>query len=126
MTALFAVLFIAAFLALAFMTFSRLFFSDAICKPAIREWAISEKIDYAFDDVDWLEEFPFFNRGPFLFRRINTQKVYRLLVTIDGQQKIAYVRVGHWLWGLLHPVVVMRLRKESNQPSQPVPLTRHG
>jgi hypothetical protein len=50
---------------------------------------------------------------------VNTQKVYRLFVTIDGQPKIAYVRVGHWLLGLLHPVVVMRLKKE--EPTQPPP-----
>lgn len=125
MDAIFAFLIITAFLAVLITISARLFFSDAICKPAIREWATKERIDYAFDDVDWQEKFLFFDQDPFPFRA-STQKVYRLLVTINGQEKIAYVRVGHWLWGILHPVVVMRLEKESNQASQPTPLKRRG
>jgi hypothetical protein len=46
---------------------------------------------------------------------LNNQRVYRLMVTINGQQKAAYVRVGHWLLGLLHPVVVMRFKNVSEQ-----------
>jgi len=37
--------------------------------------------------------------------------VYRLLVTVRGEEKVAYVRVGHWLLGLLYPVVSMRLKE---------------
>jgi hypothetical protein len=112
MESLLVILTVVAILAVLAMMVARLFFSDAICRPAIREWAIREGIDYAFDDVDWLEEWPIFDRGPFLFRMVNTQKVYRLLVTKDGQERVAYVRVGHWLLGLLRPVVVMRMREE--------------
>jgi len=76
------------------------------------------QIDYAFDDVDCWHEWPFPDRGPFLFRMMNTQKVYRLLITRDGQEEIAYVRVGHWALGLLYPVVSMRWKSEPSQKSK--------
>jgi hypothetical protein len=109
MSAIGALFIFVSCLAVAAMLVARIFFSDAISKPAIRRWAVHEQIDYAFDDHDIIEDS--FDRGPFLWRTVNTQKVYRLLVTVRGEEKVAYVRVGHWLLGLLYPVVSMRLKE---------------
>jgi hypothetical protein len=117
MNAVAMVLFIPVFLLVVAMIAARIFLSREICWPVIEAWAAREGFVVEDDEVD-----PFFaDHGPFLFRTSSGQKVYRLRVRYRGEQRIAYARCGHWLFGLLKPTLTIRWKEEPNKAPEPTP-----
>jgi hypothetical protein len=111
MDAIAIVLILAATLLTVAVLVARIFFSHMICWPVLEAWAVREGVEIENDEVDML--FP--DRGPFLFRALNAQRVYRLRVIQRGEARIAYARCGHWLLGLLKPTLSIRWKEEPNQ-----------
>ena len=67
----------------------------------LREWAGSKGIE-----LIEIEE-PLFDAGPFTLRCSKVHRVFRIRVRAGSGEKVLWVRLGHWLLGLLRPEVTV-------------------
>lgn len=100
MGVMFLLLFLALFGIVVAIVVTRNLFTKAICLPIIEEWAKSNGLNYTATYVWGFE-------GPFV-HKTNSQTVYRIDAVTGDETKVAYVKIGHWFFGLLWPKLSVR------------------
>lgn len=109
MNTTFIALFFMMFIMVAMRIAVRVLFTHEVSLPLIEKWARAHNLSYT-------AVLAIYDRGPFNASIPNRgQPVYRLEVTTGEESALVYIRVGHWLLGLLWPKVTVRW-VELNRP----------